>query len=112
MCIRDSFVSADEVLEKVTEKAYEEVDKRRPTLSVEEKSSIAQAVGIGATRYDLLRVSADKPMVFNWSEALDFERQGGPFLQYAHARASNILVKTIFDNNYDPNPVSYTHLTL
>src|SRR5659263_617493 len=73
------------------------------SLSVEEKSSIAQAVGIGATRYDLLRVSADKPMVFNWSEALDFERQGGPFLQYAHARASNILVKTTFDNNYDPN---------
>ncbi|MGZ4881207.1 MAG: arginine--tRNA ligase [Halobacteriota archaeon] len=100
---RGHFVSADEVLRKVTEKAYEEVDKRRPTLSEEEKSGIAQAVGIGATRYDLLRVSADKPMVFNWSEALDFERQGGPFLQYAHARASNILVKTTFENNYDPN---------
>jgi arginyl-tRNA synthetase len=99
---RGHFVSADEVLEKVTEKAYEEVDKRRPTLSEEEKRAIAQAVGIGATRYDLLRVSADKPMVFNWSEALDFERQGGPFLQYAHARASNILVKTTFDHKYDP----------
>jgi arginyl-tRNA synthetase len=100
---RGHFVSADEVLEKVTEKAYEEVDKRRPTLSEEEKRAIAQAVGIGATRYDLLRVSADKPMVFNWSEALDFERQGGPFLQYAHARASNILVKTTFDHKYDPS---------
>jgi arginyl-tRNA synthetase len=100
---RGHFVSADEVLEKVTEKAYEEVDKRRPTLSEKEKRSIAQAVGIGATRYDLLRVTADKPMVFNWSEALDFERQGGPFLQYAHARASNILVKTTFDRKYDPS---------
>ena len=100
---RGHFVSADEVLEKVTEKAYEEVNKRRPKLSEEEKRAIAQAVGIGATRYDLLRVSADKPMVFNWSEALDFERQGGPFLQYAHARASNILVKTTFNHTYDPN---------
>ncbi|MGZ8875443.1 MAG: arginine--tRNA ligase [Halobacteriota archaeon] len=100
---RGHFISADEVLEKVTEKAYEEVNKRRPTLSEEEKRTIAQAVGIGATRYDLLRVSADKPMVFNWSEALDFERQGGPFLQYAHARASNILAKTTFNHTYDPN---------
>ena len=99
---RGHFVSADEVLEKVTDKAYHEVDKRRPTLSEEEKYAIAQAVGIGATRYDLLRVSADKSMVFDWTEALDFERQGGPFLQYAHARASNILVKTTFDYQYEP----------
>ena len=105
---RGHFVSADEVLEKVTEKAYEEVNKRRPKLSEEEKRAIAQAVGIGATRYDLLRVSADKPMVFNWSEALDFERQGGPFLQYAHARASNILVKTTFNYTYDPNLLTDT----
>ena len=99
---RGHFVSADEVLEKVTEKAYDEVDKRRPTLSEQEKREIARAVGIGATRYDLLKVSTDKPMVFDWTEALDFERQGGPFLQYAHARASNILIKTTFDYQYDP----------
>jgi arginyl-tRNA synthetase len=100
---RGHFVSADEVLERVTEKAYEEVAKRRSTLSENEKRAIAQAVGIGATRYDMLRVSADKPMVFDWNEALDFERQGGPFLQYAHARATNILIKTTFDNQYEPD---------
>ena len=100
---RGHFVSADEVLEKVTEKAYEEVDKRRPALSEDEKRAIAQAVGIGATRYDMLRVSADKSMVFDWNEALDFERQGGPFLQYAHARATSILAKTTFDNRYEPD---------
>jgi arginyl-tRNA synthetase len=106
---RGHFISADEVLDKVTEKAYEEVNKRRPTLSEKEKRAIAQAVGIGATRYDMLRVSADKPMVFDWSEALDFERQGGPFLQYAHARASNILVKTTFDRTYAPSLLTDEH---
>lgn len=95
------FVSADEVLERVSGKAYEEVDKRRPTLPEREKRTIAEAVAIGATRYDLLRVSADKPMVFDWNEALDFERQGGPFLQYAHARASNILIKAAAERKYD-----------
>jgi arginyl-tRNA synthetase len=97
------FVSADEVLERMNGKAYEEVDKRRPTLPEREKRTIAEAVAIGATRYDLLRVSADKPMVFDWNEALDFERQGGPFLQYAHARASNILVKATEERKYDAN---------
>jgi len=100
---RGHFISADEVLEKITAKAYQEVDKRRPALSEDEKSSIAKAVGIGATRYDLLKVSADKPMVFDWAEALDFERQGAPFLQYAHARASNILIKAVVGDEYDPS---------
>ncbi|HYA33135.1 MAG TPA: arginine--tRNA ligase [Candidatus Bathyarchaeia archaeon] len=106
---RGHFVSADDVLEKVTEKAYEEVDKRRPSLSEDEKRGIARAVGIGATRYDMLRVSADKPMIFDWNEALDFERQGAPFLQYAHARATSILAKTTFDLNYDPNLLRNEH---
>ncbi len=105
---RGHFVSADEVLTKVVDKAYEEVDKRRPTLSEAEKHSIAKAVGIGATRYDLLKVSADKSLVFDWSEALDFERQGAPFLQYAHARARNILIKTGAEEaeDYDPTLLS------
>ncbi len=106
---RGHFVSADDVLAKVVEQAYEEVHKRRPSLSETEKRSIAKAVGIGATRYDLLKVSADKPLVFDWAEALDFERQGAPFLQYAHARAHNILTKTSLENlrdNYDPTLLS------
>ncbi|MGZ4940494.1 MAG: arginine--tRNA ligase [Halobacteriota archaeon] len=103
---RGHFVSADEVLARVVEKAYEEVEMRRPTLSDAEKRSIAKAVGIGATRYDLLKVSAEKPMVFDWAEALDFERQGAPFLQYAHARARNILIKTTMESGFDPGLLS------
>jgi arginyl-tRNA synthetase len=54
-------------------------------------------------RYDIASVSVDKPTVFDWKEALDFERQGAPFIQYAHARAANILAKADdFDGNYDP----------
>jgi arginyl-tRNA synthetase len=99
---RGHFVSADDVLEEVTNKAYEEVDKRRPDISEDEKWSIAQAVAKGAVRYDIASVSVDKPTVFDWKEALDFERQGGPFIQYAHARAANILAKADFDGSYNP----------
>jgi arginyl-tRNA synthetase len=40
-----------------------------------------------------VKVSPEKSTVFDWKEALDFERQSGPYIQYAHARACSILEK-------------------
>jgi len=87
------FVSADELIEEVGAKAFEEVTARRPELSLEERCSIAKSVAIAAIRYDIVKVSPEKSTVFNWKEALDFERQSGPYIQYAHARACSILEK-------------------
>ncbi|MHC1602217.1 MAG: arginine--tRNA ligase [Methermicoccaceae archaeon] len=85
------FVSADELLDRVVEHAQREVDVRRLDMGDEEKKAIAEAVGIGAVRYDVVKVSAEKDMVFDWKSALDFEKLGAPFIQYAHARACSIL---------------------
>ncbi|WP_292365455.1 MULTISPECIES: arginine--tRNA ligase [unclassified Methanoculleus] len=87
------FVSADELIEEVGAKAYDEVTARRPELPEEERCSIAKSVAIAAIRYDIVKVSPEKSTVFNWKEALDFERQSGPYIQYAHARACSILGK-------------------
>lgn len=87
------FVSADELIEEVGAKAYDEVTARRPELPEEERCSIAKSVAIAAIRYDIVKVSPEKSTVFNWKEALDFERQSGPYIQYAHARACSILEK-------------------
>jgi arginyl-tRNA synthetase len=87
------FVSADELVEEVEKQALVEVAKRRPDLAGEEQRTIAHAVAIAAIRYDIVRVSPEKSTVFDWKEALDFERQSGPYVQYAHARASSILEK-------------------
>ncbi|MDT8357078.1 MAG: arginine--tRNA ligase [Methanomicrobiaceae archaeon] len=87
------FVSADELIEEVTKRAFDEVESRRPDLEEEEKRSIARSVGVGAIRYDIVRVSPDKSTVFDWKEALNFERQSAPYIQYAHARACSILEK-------------------
>lgn len=87
------FVSADELIEEVTVKALGEVEKRRPDLSQEERQRIARSVAIGAIRYDIVKVSPEKSTVFDWKQALDFERQSGPYIQYAHARACSILAK-------------------
>ncbi|WP_292728810.1 arginine--tRNA ligase [Methanoculleus sp.] len=87
------FVSADALMEEVTAKAFDEVTVRRPELPLEERRSIAKSVAIAAIRYDIVKVSPEKSTVFNWKEALDFERQSGPYIQYAHARACSILDK-------------------
>jgi len=85
------FISADELLERVVEHARKEVDARREDMEESERQTIAEAVGIGAVRYDVVKVSPEKDMVFDWRSALDLEKLGAPFIQYAHARACSIL---------------------
>ncbi|MDI6810273.1 MAG: arginine--tRNA ligase, partial [archaeon] len=85
------YISADELMEKIEERAYNEVDKRRTDLDERKKREIARMVGIGALRYDMVKVSPDKHIVFDFDEALDIEKKGAPFVQYSHARACSIL---------------------
>lgn len=87
------FISADELLDEVTKKAFDEVTTRRPELPEEERRAIAASVAVGAVRYDIVRVSQEKSTVFDWRQALDFERQSAPYIQYSHARACSILEK-------------------
>ncbi|HUV79445.1 MAG TPA: arginine--tRNA ligase [Candidatus Bathyarchaeia archaeon] len=85
------YISADELMEKIEERAYTEVDKRRSDLDESKKREIARKVGIGALRYDMVKVSPDKHIVFDFDDALDIEKKGAPFIQYSHARACSIL---------------------
>src|SRR5665648_989465 len=85
------FISADELLDKIEEQAYIEVNKRRDDITEAEMRNIARIVGIGAVRYDIIRISPDKSTVFDWNAALDFEKQGAPFIQYSHTRAGAII---------------------
>ena len=87
------FVSADDLITEIRKRAFEEVTVRRPELDEETRGAIARSVGLAAIRYDIVKVSPEKSTVFDWKEALDFERQSGPYIQYAHARACSILEK-------------------
>jgi arginyl-tRNA synthetase len=87
------FVSADDLINEIRKRAFDEVTVRRPELNEEVRRAIAQSVGLAAVRYDIVKVTPEKSTVFDWNEALDFERQSGPYIQYAHARACSILEK-------------------
>ena len=90
---RGTFISADELLDEVFLRAKSEVMKRRPELSESEQEAVARSVSIAAIRYDIVKTIPEKSTVFNWKEALDFEKQSGPYIQYAHARACSMLDK-------------------
>jgi arginyl-tRNA synthetase len=97
------FVTADELLAETKKRALKEVNVRRPDLDETERERIASAVAVGAVRYDILKVSAEKSTVFDWKEALNFERQSAPYIQYAHARACSILEKAKADSDFSEN---------
>lgn len=98
---RGQFISADDLFDQVTAAAFEEVDKRRSDISEESKREIANMVGMGAVRFDIVKVSPEKSTVFNWKEALDFEKQSAPYIQYSHARACSILSKAIEEGAWE-----------
>jgi len=90
---RGRYITFDEVMDEAIEKAYQEVSKRSPHLSEEEKRKISNLVGIGAVKYALVEVDPAKPVVFTWERVINFERNSAPYIQYSHARACSILRK-------------------
>jgi len=90
---RGHYIAFGEVMDEAVKRAYEEVSKRSPELSEEEKRRISNFVGIGAVRYALVEVDTSKPVVFTWDRVLNFEKNSAPYIQYTHARACSILRK-------------------
>jgi len=90
---RGTYISVDDLLDESIKRAKAEVDKRRSDLGEKEKEKIAEAVGLGAVRYYIASVSPEKPLYFKWEDALNFEQNSSPALQYAYARTCRILEK-------------------
>ncbi|WP_297549725.1 arginine--tRNA ligase [Thermococcus sp.] len=85
--------TVDEVLNEAVQRARELVEQKNPSLSEEEKEEIAEAVGVGAVRFNLVKYSPDKIITFRWDDVLNFEGESAPYIQYAHARCASIIRK-------------------
>jgi arginyl-tRNA synthetase len=86
-------VKADDLLDRLTDKAAEEVAKRNTDLPADQVKQIAAAIATAAVRYFMVKFSRGKVIVFDIDEALSFEGESGPYLQYAVVRANNIFNK-------------------
>ena len=108
---RGKFVSVDELIDEAVLRATDEIKSRNPDLSDEEIAPMAEEIGIGAVRFFIAKLSPEKHLTFKWDEALSFER-GCASIQYAHARACKLLVKSGKDvsslsisDEWEPNDV-------
>jgi len=86
-------VKADDLLDRLIEKALEEVASRHAEAPAEEQRQVASQIAIGALRYFLLKFTRNSVIAFDLQEALSFEGETGPYVQYAAVRARNILRK-------------------
>jgi arginyl-tRNA synthetase len=86
-------VKADDLIDKLIEKALEEVDSRHPAAPAAERRQVATQIAIGALRYFMLKFTRNSVIAFDLREALSFEGDTGPYVQYTAVRAGNILRK-------------------
>jgi len=90
-------VQLDDLLDEAIDRAREEVEDRLDDrlrdddLDGADVERIAEQVGIGAVRYDIVSKQPAKAITFEWERALDFEAQSAPYVQYVHARCCGIV---------------------
>jgi arginyl-tRNA synthetase len=86
-------VKADDLIDKLIEKALEEVTSRHAEEAEESRRRAARMIAVAALRYFMLKYTRNSVIAFDFGEALAFEGETGPYVQYATVRARRILSK-------------------
>lgn len=86
-------VKADDLLDRLIAAAQAEVDSRHPQRADDERLAIAKTIAIGALRYFMLKYTRNSVIAFDFHDALSFEGETGPYVQYAVVRARSIFRK-------------------
>ena len=93
-------VYLDDIMEQIVELAKEKLGEDtthrgrwKADIKEDQKEELAEEIGIGALRYNILKIQAEKGFTFNIEEALNLQGDSAPFVMYSHARTSSILRK-------------------
>ncbi len=86
-------VKADDLIDKLIAATRFEVDTRQTSRDEQERQMIAEQIAIGALRYFMLKFTRNSVIAFDFKDALSFEGETGPYIQYAVVRARNIFRK-------------------
>jgi len=84
-------VKADDLIDRLITKALAEVTSRNADMPAEDAARVAREIAVAAVRYFLIKFSRGKIIAFDLDEALSFEGESGPYIQYAVVRARKIL---------------------
>ncbi|MFW6131569.1 MAG: arginine--tRNA ligase [Candidatus Aminicenantaceae bacterium] len=86
-------IKADDLLDRLEEKAFIEVEKRNPDIGSDLKRDISHKIAASAIRYFMLKFTKNSLIIFDFDEALSFEGETGPYLQYTYVRINSIFRK-------------------
>ena len=92
---KGNVVFMDDLLEEAQAQAATVVRELRPDYLEQQVLAIAEAVGVSAVRFNIIKVSPDKGFTFRWEEALAFEAGSAPFIMYSHTRAHSVMKRCI-----------------
>ena len=81
-------VKADDLIDKLIAATQKEVDERHPELEAAERTVIAKEIAVGALRYFMLKYTRNSVIAFDFKDALSFEGETGPYIQYAVVRTA------------------------
>lgn len=92
---KGTIVHLEEVLSEAVARAESISEKAgiSKNLSKAERGGVAKAVGIGGIKYNDLKQSPERDILFDWEKILNLEGDSGPYLQYTHARCCSVLAK-------------------
>lgn len=86
-----NIISALDFIDEIAEAVSEKMKKNE--LVGEIHNALAQSIAIGAIKYTTLRSNISLDSIFDKEQALSFEGDSGPYLQYTHARIVSVLEK-------------------
>lgn len=88
---KGNVVMLDELLTRSVDRVREIIEAKNPDMP--NKEEVARQVGVGAIVFNDLSTNRIKDVVFSWEDALNFDGETGPYVQYTHARACSVLRK-------------------
>jgi arginyl-tRNA synthetase len=86
-------VKADDLLDRLEAKSREEIASRNRDLPAETLDALAREIAVAALRFFMVKATTHRVIAFDFDEALSFEGESGPYLQYSLVRAKNIRRK-------------------
>jgi len=88
---KGNVIKLEDLLLQAIDKTREIIESKNPNMP--NKDEVARQVGVGAIIFNDLYANRIKDVVFSWEEALNFEGESGPYVQYTHARVCSVLRK-------------------
>jgi arginyl-tRNA synthetase len=83
-------VKADDLIDRLEAKSREEISARDRGIPAAELDTLAHQIAVAALRFFMVKATTNRVIAFDFDEALSFEGESGPYLQYSLVRAKNI----------------------